>query len=283
VNVDTSDVHVNAGQTATVTGTFSDPNGQAVTLSSSVGTVHDDGGGAYTWSFPTGPAPSQIVYVTATDTSGVKGQIAFSLDINDLGPPVLKLPGSKTAHTGSKLSFTISAADPDAADKITFGATGLPAGLTFKDNGDGTGAVSGKVTAKPATYTATFAASDGKNPSVTGTVKLKITPKAELSLKVGKHVTLKNGAIKLGCAALHKTLKTCAAVVVIAGKKVGSATVRIKHKGKKSATVTINLNRSARRAIAHAKHGVKVTIKLTAHEFGSTKTFKATGSTTVGH
>ena len=33
------------GQTASLAGTFFDPNGDPVTLSSSVGSMHDDGGG----------------------------------------------------------------------------------------------------------------------------------------------------------------------------------------------------------------------------------------------
>jgi FtsP/CotA-like multicopper oxidase with cupredoxin domain len=281
VNVDNSEVNVNAGATASVTGTYADPNGQNVTLTSSVGSVHDDGSGHYTWSFPTGGAPSQIVYVTATDTSGLKAQIPFSLNVKDLGPPVLKLPGAQKVRTGSRLSFGVSATDPDPGDKITFGAAALPTGLTLTDNGDGTATVSGKVTAKPGNYTATVSASDGKNAAVTGNVAITVTPKPEVSVVVGKRVKLKHGAIKVGCKAQHKTLKSCAFTVSVAGHKAGSATAHIKHKGNSSATVVVHLNASARHKIAKAKHGVPATIKLVAHEFGSKQKFTASAKTTI--
>jgi FtsP/CotA-like multicopper oxidase with cupredoxin domain len=281
VNVDAAEVHVTAGHTATVTGTYFDPNSEPVTLSSSIGSVHDDGSGTYTWTFPTGPAPSQIVYVTATDSSGLKAQIPFSLDVNDLGAPVLKLPGSKTAHSGQKLSFDISATDADPGDHITFGASGLPAGLKLSDHGNRKATVSGTVKAKPGKYTAKFTATDGKHPAVSGTVKIKITPAPELSAAVGKRIKLSGGAIKIGCAVRHKTLSSCAATVLLAGKRVGSATVRIKRKGKKSATVKVKLNARARHKIAGARHGVALKIKLVAHEFGSKTVFKTTASTTV--
>jgi FtsP/CotA-like multicopper oxidase with cupredoxin domain len=281
VNVDSSDVHVNAGATATVTGTYADPQGQPVTLTSSVGSVHDDGGGHYTWTFPTGSALSQIVYITATDTSGLKAQIPFSLDIKDLGPPVLKLPGSQTVQQGSKLTFKVSATDPDAADKISFGAASLPTGLALTDNGDGTATVSGTVTAPPGMYTAVLSASDGKNPAVTGNVTITVTPKPELSATVGSHVKLRHGAITVGCKTQHKTLQSCTVTVVIAGKTAGSATAHVKHKGRSSVTVSVHLRSSARHKIAGAKHGVAATIKLTAHEFGSKSKFSASGHTTI--
>jgi hypothetical protein len=281
VNVDNSEVHVNAGGTATVTGTYADPQSQPVTLTSSVGSVHDNGSGHYTWTFPTGPAPSQIVYITATDTSGLKAQIPFSLDVNDLGPPVLKLPGSQTVHQGSTLSFNVSATDPDPGDKITFGASGLPLGMTLTDHGDGTATAAGTVTAPPGTYTAVISASDGKNPAVTGNVTINVTPKPELSVVVGKHVKLRHGAIKVGCKTQHNTLQNCKVTVVIGGKKAGSATAHVRHKGKSSVTVSVHLNSSARHKIAKAAHGVPATIKLTAHEFGSSSKLTASGQTTI--
>jgi len=90
VNVDNSQLEVKEGKTATVTGTYKDPDGDPVTLSSSVGSVTDTGGGTYSWSFATGTSDTQIVYVTATDSNGLKGQIPFYLKIDKSGAPVLK-------------------------------------------------------------------------------------------------------------------------------------------------------------------------------------------------
>ena len=71
-----------------MTGTFKDPDGDAVTLSASVGTVTKNGGGAWSWSYPTtdGPQESQLVYITATDAAGQKDQAVFSLTVNNLPP-----------------------------------------------------------------------------------------------------------------------------------------------------------------------------------------------------
>ncbi len=83
VNVDNSELAVTQGGTATVTGTYKDPDGDPVTLTSSVGSVTDNGGGKYTWTYPTSSADStQIVYVTATDSNGLKGQIPLYLKVN---------------------------------------------------------------------------------------------------------------------------------------------------------------------------------------------------------
>jgi FtsP/CotA-like multicopper oxidase with cupredoxin domain len=279
INVGATQVDAHPGQTATVTGTYFDPNGEAVTLSSSVGSVHDDGGGQFTWSFPSGPAPSQFVYLTATDTDGMKAQIPFFLNILDLGPPVLKLPGPQ--RTRGRLSFTISATDPDAVDHITLGASGLPAGLKFADNGNGTGTVSGTVLAKPGVYTVTFTATDGKNPTVTGTVAITVLPPAELSAKIAGRVMLSHGTIGVLCVVSHPALKSCGATALVGGKHAGAGTARIARRGTRSAEVTIRLNAATIHRINSSLHGVRVTIELIAKEFGSRTVFSASASTTV--
>ena len=90
VNANDTDVEANEGQAASMTGTFMDPDGDAVTLSSSIGSVTDNGGGNWTWNYTTtdGPSESQLVYVTATDAGGHKDQIAFFLKVNNLLPSV---------------------------------------------------------------------------------------------------------------------------------------------------------------------------------------------------
>jgi FtsP/CotA-like multicopper oxidase with cupredoxin domain len=87
VNVDSAELSVNAGATATVGGGYQDPEGDPVTLSASQGRVVDNGGGRFTWTDPS-PAPgsSQIVYVTVTDSNGLKSQIPFSLRVGRGAP-----------------------------------------------------------------------------------------------------------------------------------------------------------------------------------------------------
>ncbi len=126
INVNSGTVQVNQNQTATVKGTYFNVDGEHATLSSSVGSVHDDGSGNFTWTFPTGTAASQVVYLTATNAAGLKGQIPFFLQIKNLGPPTLTLPGTKTAQIGSTLNFGISASTPNAGLPLALGASGLP-------------------------------------------------------------------------------------------------------------------------------------------------------------
>src|SRR5438445_13004016 len=70
ISANGASVEVNEGQIATMTGTFNDPDCDPVTLSASVGTVTDTGGGTWSWNFHTidGPDDSQLVSITATDS-----------------------------------------------------------------------------------------------------------------------------------------------------------------------------------------------------------------------
>ena len=86
VNVDNAELSVTPGGTATVTGAYKDPDGDPVSLSASVGRVVDNGGGNYTWTNPTSSTDtSRLVYVTATDSHGLEGQIPFSLQVGPAG------------------------------------------------------------------------------------------------------------------------------------------------------------------------------------------------------
>lgn len=75
--------------------------------------------------------------------------------------PVLVLPGPQSQDYHDGLTFSISATDANAGDTVSLSASGLPSGLTFTDNGDRTGTVSGtSITAAPGPYTVTFTAND---------------------------------------------------------------------------------------------------------------------------
>lgn len=113
--------------------------------------------------------------------------------------PVLSLPGDQTQDYHDDLTFGISATDPNG-DPITLGASGLPAGLTFTDHSDGTGTVAGTLTAPPGVYLATFSASDGNNPPVTGTVKITVTREETTTTYTGPAVILNGSTVTLSAA-----------------------------------------------------------------------------------
>ena len=71
-------VAVTEPATASMTGTFKDPENGAVTLSASFGTVTAGPGGTWSWSRgPTSAGDPRFVYITATDPANAKGQTAF--------------------------------------------------------------------------------------------------------------------------------------------------------------------------------------------------------------
>ncbi len=65
--------------------------------------------------------------------------------------------------------------------------------MTFTDNGDRTGTVSGLLTAVPGVYVATFTANDGHNTPVNGNVQITITKETTDADYTGPTVIL-NGA-----------------------------------------------------------------------------------------
>ena len=93
IAADNANVSVNEGLTASNTGTVSDPDGDPVTLSASIGTVVNNGDGTWSWSFDThdGPAESQVVTIYADDGNGGTDQTSFNLTVNNVAPTVLTL------------------------------------------------------------------------------------------------------------------------------------------------------------------------------------------------
>ncbi|HEX2195327.1 MAG TPA: S8 family serine peptidase, partial [Actinomycetota bacterium] len=134
IAADDADVTVAEGQTATNTGTFSDPNGDPVTLSASAGTVTDTGGGTWSWSFPTndGPTQGQDVTITATDDKNESASVTFPLVVNNVAPSVSVDPAQVTTISeGDFVNASAAFSDPGWAD--TYGSMidwGTPGGDT---------------------------------------------------------------------------------------------------------------------------------------------------------
>ena len=112
-------VTVDEAQTATNSGTFSDPNGDSVALSASVGTVTPGGGGTWSWSFLTndGPSQSQTVTITATDSTGITNTATFSLVVNNVNPTVT-VESDQVTHVseGDSVDAHTSFSDPGYLD-----------------------------------------------------------------------------------------------------------------------------------------------------------------------
>jgi FtsP/CotA-like multicopper oxidase with cupredoxin domain/flagellar motor protein MotB len=283
IDAQAADVQVQQGQTATMKGSFKDRDGDPVTLSASVGSVTDDGGGKWTWTYPTGLDDSRLVYVRATDSNGLRANATFDLGIANT-PPTLVVPGPHFVPSGGPLSFNVQANDVDAVDPVTISAANVPSGLAFAKNGR-TGTVSGNVVAPPGVYPVTFTASDGKNAPVTVGTVINVTPALPgprlLQPLVDKPERLVRRAITVGCRLDRGSLQTCAADVLAARKRVGRATRTSTRTGLADLTVRVPLNKATRRKIARSLPGVAVAVGLSATEFGSPVKFPGAATTRV--
>lgn len=119
VAADDASVSVNEGSTATNTGTYSDPEGDPVTLTASRGTVTDTGGGTWSWSFATndGPTQSGPVTITATDDKDESGSVTFDLTVANVAPSVVVDPAQDTTIAeGETVNALFHFTDPGWAD-----------------------------------------------------------------------------------------------------------------------------------------------------------------------
>jgi hypothetical protein len=289
INVTATTLGVNQGEVASTTGSFSNIDGGAVTLASSVGTVTPTGGGNFSWSFPTGTGNSRFVYLTATNASGIKAQIPFQLNIANAAPAVV-VPAAQTVGQGNALTFGVTATDANAVDTLSLSASGLPAGLTFKDNGDRTGTVSGTATGPPGASVVTFTASDGHHDGVSATLPVTVTApilgppaaSAVLTPLVGATERLtKRGHITVGCQLSLPTLQRCAAAVARRGQAVGQGAKILALTGRAATNVAVTLDQSTQSRVGRSLGGVPVTVALSALPFGSVTPLAATAATRV--
>jgi hypothetical protein len=107
-------------------------------------------------------ASSLVVPVPAGATSGpvivtVGGVASNALVFTVNAPPVLTAPANQTSPRSTSVSLQLAATDPDGT-ALTYGATGLPPGLSVNSV---TGLISGTLSKRTRTYTVTATVSDG--------------------------------------------------------------------------------------------------------------------------
>lgn len=173
-------LNVTEGQTATNTGTWSDPGiYDNVQLTASVGTVVKNADGTWSWSFVTtdGPSQTQVVTLTATDKDGGTGTVSFPLAVTNVAP-TLTPPSSQNANEGVSQTVVLgSFNDPGINDfpwtvDVAWG-DGAP-DTVFTTNTQGT--IAGQSHAYPdeGSYTLKVSVTDknGGIGSATGTVSV---------------------------------------------------------------------------------------------------------------
>jgi Putative Ig domain len=137
---------------------YNDTTGQWAEVS---GQTYNPGTGCVTFTLGTASTPN------LTELSGTE------FGVQD-APPSLTAPGNQTVayHAAASLSVAATDTQPTA---LTLSANRLPAGLSFTDNGNGTGTVTGIVTAAPSNYLVTFTASDGTVSTTSPPVTITVT------------------------------------------------------------------------------------------------------------
>ena len=144
VSANQPSVAVNEGQSASNTGTVSDPEGNTVTLSASVGSVVDNGNGTWSWSNPTndGPAQTATVTISATDSGSASSQTTFGLTVNNVAPTATFSNASGTINVEQNATLTFSSpADASTVD----GAAGF--NYSYDCTNDGSFELSGSSSA----------------------------------------------------------------------------------------------------------------------------------------
>jgi hypothetical protein len=177
-------VNVNEGQSAANSGTWSDPDGDPVSLSASVGTVTKKADGTWSWSYSTtdGPTESPQVTISADDGKGGKASAQFGLVVLNVAPAVT-LPATANLNEGAALGLAGSFVDPGAdgpwTGSVDYGdGFGLQA-LTLK--ADRSFALAHTYVAS-GTYTVMISVTDKDNGTGTSQVKLTV---ANLAPSVG--------------------------------------------------------------------------------------------------
>ncbi len=153
----------------TVNVSASDPDAQAITsLTASglpAGATFTPGAGNATGTLTWTPGYTQsgTYNITFTATNSRSGSATTQVIVtNTNGPPVVVAPPTATIPEDSRLTFEVTASDPDGTSINSLTASGLPAGATFTKNGANT---TGTFTWTPnfnqaGTYTVIFTASN---------------------------------------------------------------------------------------------------------------------------
>jgi hypothetical protein len=139
-------------------------------------TFHDNGNGTGTLSGTpaNGTAGSYALTFTANNGVGTAATQSFTLTVNNGGtPPAITSANSTTFTVGTAGSFSVTATGTPTPALSESGA--LPSGVTFHDNGNGTGTLSGTPASGTAgSYAITFKASNGVGTAATQSFTLTV-------------------------------------------------------------------------------------------------------------
>jgi Bacterial Ig domain len=167
------------GDTLAAHGSFTDPDGDPLSISASgSGTLTDAGDGTWSWTFTPNDDGNGSVTVTASDGLGGTASDTFTWSSANVAPSIVSLtPDATTVVSGSEVTWTAVATDPGTGDTFTWwfdGGGGFAGGLrtTFTRSYDDCG-----------TYTmhARVADDDGGSAQATSDATVTVVEVAALS------------------------------------------------------------------------------------------------------
>jgi PKD domain/Bacterial Ig domain len=173
VAASSSVVTAKEGSAVTNSGTYSDPDGDNVSLTASTGSLTKTGAanGAWTWTAPAADEASvQTVTVTANDGKGATSSVSFTYTVIPVPPTVTITGAPVSGPEGKAIALTGSATSPSAADN----AAGFALNWTATKNGapfaTGTGTTLSVTPDDEGTWMVTLQAIDDGGNSATTTV-----------------------------------------------------------------------------------------------------------------
>ena len=159
-----------------VTFTITGANAAAVGTCVPVSCV-SDAAGQVTFTYTGTSAGDDTIYasITVSGTTQTATAAATWTTGANSAPTITAASGSVQYSDALAPTLTVTAADADAGDTLSLGATGLPTALSFTDNGNRTGTVAGTATSAVGVYPVTYTVNDGHNPQASADGAITIT------------------------------------------------------------------------------------------------------------
>jgi hypothetical protein len=166
---------LHAGQagtfTVTATGQPTPSLAESGTLPSGV-SFHDNGDGTATLAGTPAAGTGKTYALTLTAHNGIGSDFTQSFSLTVDAPPTISSASAATFTIGKAGNFTVTTTGFPAAALSESGV--LPSGVTFTDNGDGTGSLKGTPAATTGAYTFAISATNGLAPAVTQVFTLTV-------------------------------------------------------------------------------------------------------------
>jgi hypothetical protein len=185
---------VNEGQTLTIPFSATDPDGDALTFSTSAlptGATLTPGANntaTFVWTptFNQGQAAPYAITVTVTDPAGLKAPQSFNITVGNVNRPPTLNPnpvGDRTVTEGQMLTIAFNASDPDG-DVLTFSKSALPSGASLVPGATNTASFSwtpttGQASATP--YPITITVTDPGALTATRSFNVTVTASATVN------------------------------------------------------------------------------------------------------